>query len=76
MTEIEFMRRFGNNLRDVLEDCWMTQKELSEETGISESTISRYVRGEMMPTFKNIVNIKYALNCEWDELVDFDGRII
>ena len=76
MTEPQFMMRFGNNLRDALEYCWMTQKELAEETGISESTISRYVRGEMMPTFKNVVNIKYALDCEWDELIDFDERVI
>lgn len=75
MTEVGLMKHFGENLRYLLEDSWMSQKELAEETGISESTISRYARGEMMPTFKNLINIKYVLDCEWDELIDVDEMI-
>lgn len=75
MTEIEFIKRFGNNLKNVLDDSWMTQKELSEETGISESMISRYVRGDCIPPFKNVINIMVALDCEFEDLIDFYGHI-
>ena len=70
MTEVQFMKRIGENLQYLLEDSWMTQKELAEDTGISESTISRYIRGEVMPTAKNLANIVRSLGCEWDELID------
>ena len=48
----------------------MSQKELSEATGINESTISRYIAGNCMPTLKNVVSIMIALECEFYELVD------
>ena len=76
MTEVQFIRSFGNNLADQLEDAWMSQKELAEETGLHESTISRYVRGEMMPTLKNVINIMHALDCEFEDLVDCYEKII
>lgn len=75
MTEVEFMTKIGNNIKDVLEDSWMTQKELSEETGLSESTISCYIRGTRMPSIKNIVNISLALDCDLTELIEIKDRI-
>lgn len=75
MTEIEFLKRFGNNLKKVMEDSWMTQNELSEETGISESTIGRYIRGDCMASIKNVINIMVALDCEFEDLIDFYGHI-
>ena len=70
MTELELMKRFGSNLRDMLDYTNTTQKELSEDTYISESTISRYIRGERMPTLRNVINIAHALDCEFNELID------
>lgn len=76
MTELEFMERFGKNLERILKDAWMTQKELAEATNISESTISRYISGQMMPTAKTIVNICYELGINTDDLLDFGDRIV
>ena len=70
MTELEFMRRFGKNLAGALEYNGTTQRELSEDTGITDSTISYYVRGLRMPSIKNLVNIAIALECEIDDLID------
>ena len=66
---LKLMQIFGDNLAELLEWANTSQKELAEDTGLSESTISRYVRGETMPTLKNIVNIAYALDCDIDELI-------
>ena len=75
MTEVAFLRQFGINLLDMLDYCNTTQKELAEDTGLSESTISRYTRGLMMPTLKNLINIAYALDCTVDDLIDSTERI-
>ena len=75
MTEKESMTRFGENLKDVLDDCFMTQTELAEVTGLSKSTISLYIKGERMPTLKSILNIIYATDCEFDDLIDFYGKV-
>lgn len=72
MSEIQFMIRFGENLQFLLEDAWMSQKDLAEDTGISESTISRYIRGDIMPTIKNVAKIVYSLGCDWEELITTD----
>lgn len=76
MTELELMKNFGNNLKEILEDSWMTQKELSEETGLSESMISYYIHGKRMPNMKNIINIALALDCELNELIEIKERIM
>lgn len=69
MTELEFMREIGDNIRNELEDAWMTQLELAEETFIDKSTISRYINGTVMPSLKNIVNIASVLDCDINDLI-------
>lgn len=70
MTEIELMQKIGSNLKNMLKECIMTQKELAKYSGIDKSTISRYVNGELMPSVKNLINICDVLDCELDELID------
>ena len=75
MTEIEWAKTIGEKIKDLLDEWGMTQKELSEETGISESTISRCIKGECLPSIKTIVNIGYALGCDAEELISFYDKI-
>lgn len=76
MSEIILMHSFGRNLNDILDEYKMSQKELSEETGISESMISRYIKGECMPSLKNVINIMIVLECDFEELIDIPMRVI
>lgn len=76
MTEIEFMQEFGKNLKEELDVAGLSQKELSDETGISESTISYYIKGERAPSLKNVINIALALDCDIDDLTDVTDKII
>lgn len=74
MTELEWMDIFGDNLKAMLEEAKMSQNDLSRETGIDQSTISRYVNKQCMPSLKSVINISHALNCNINDLVDFgDG---
>ena len=75
MTEATLLHRFGINLTDMLDYCNTTKKELAELTGISEATISRYTKGLIMPSLKNLINIAYELDCTVDELIDLTERI-
>lgn len=70
MTELELMRHFGSNLKNMLDYNNTTQRELADDIFVSEATISCYVRGERMPTLKNVINIAYALDCELSDLID------
>lgn len=75
MTETQWLDTFGDNLTSMLYDARLTQRDLADMTGLSESTISFYIRKQKMPGIKAILKIAYALDCEVSELIDF-GSII
>lgn len=75
MTEQEWIGIFGDNLADMLKDANMTQKELADAAGISESMVSDYIHKRRAPRLRAIINIAYALNCSVDELMDFEEMI-
>lgn len=60
MTELEWMRIFAGNLQSLMDELEMSQSELSRRTGISQGTISRYLRAETMPSVNALVNIAYV----------------
>lgn len=75
MSEVEWINIFGDNLASMLEDSKMTQKELAEESGVSEASISKYMNKQIAPSIFTIINLSYALDCDISELVDFGDRI-
>lgn len=75
MNELEWMKMFGNNLKRLLKEVGLTQRELADETGLSESTISSYINGQRMPSVKALINIGYALDCYEDDLISFMDKI-
>lgn len=75
MTEVEWIGIFANNLRDILKDRKMSQKELANEIWVTEATISRYINKQRIPSIKHILEISYALNVDVNELIDFGEPI-
>lgn len=75
MSEVEWIEIFGQNLDEMLVEANMTQRELADDTGLTEATISRYIHGRRMPTVRALVNIAYSLNCSFDELMDFGDTL-
>lgn len=69
MTELEFMEDFSDRIDYFLRCKGWSQKDLAEKSGLSKSTVSRYIKGERMPTVKALVNICCALDCDVDELI-------
>ena len=73
--EVTWMHIFRENLTRMMIEENMNQVQLSDASGISQSTISKYLNGLQMPTAINIVNLSYALRCSADDLIDFGERV-
>lgn len=76
MTEQEWLDIFGQNLKDMLDYANMTQRELADTAGLSDSSVSHYLHGQKMPGIRAIINIAHALDVDVSELIDFGSRII
>ena len=51
-----------NKIKEFLEYRHMSQKELSDKTGLTEVSISRYVAGSRIPNVSIAMRIAAALN--------------
>lgn len=76
MSEIEWLKNFGNALREVMDYTNTDQAELADILGVSQSSISRYVNGLQMPDIRTILLIAYELDWNIDDLVNFGEEII
>ena len=63
---------FGGRILDLLNKQNMTQKELAEIVGVTESVISRYISGDREPKPNMIANIATALHTTSDYLLGLD----
>ena len=75
MKREEWKETFAENLKSILDERGMTQRELAEDSGVSTTAISEYISKRQTPNIMAIINIAYALDMEVSELVDFDERI-
>lgn len=48
----------------------MTQKELANATGITESAISRYIKGDRIPRGVNLIKLAHALKTTPENLIN------
>lgn len=75
MSQQEWLDIFGDNLASILEEEQISQKELSRLTGLSESTISRYINKLQMPNVRAIINISYALNWTFEDMLNYGAML-
>ena len=75
MSEMEWLDIFADNLRDILAEYGMTQRELAEAAGLSEVTISRYMHKKTIPSIPAAINISYALSMTLEELLNFGSMV-
>lgn len=67
MTDRDRGREFIHILDTKLKDALKTQRQLSYLTGISEHTISKYARGDSLPSYGNLLKICMVLKCSADD---------
>ena len=75
MSQQEWLDIFGDTLASILEEQQISQKELSRLTGLSESTISRYINKLQMPNMRAIINISYALNWSFEDMLNYGSML-
>lgn len=69
ISELEAIEIFGDNLRDLMEDVRINQTELAKESQLTQCAISKYLNKQSMPSMKAIMNLCYALNCDYNDLL-------
>lgn len=65
---------FGTRLRLIMRRRHVTQKELSEKSGISVSTISHYMNCQRSPSFEVACLLANALDCSIEDFRYIDPR--
>lgn len=75
MSEVEWMRIFGGNLKEIMDEQGYTQRDLAEATGLSEASISNYVNARKMPTIRAIINLSFELGIPFEDFINFGDRI-
>ena len=66
--EREWRTRFSFNLCRMMMKRGWSQKDLAYATGITQSTMCKYMSGEVTPTLYKIMIITEALGCTIDDL--------
>lgn len=66
--------QFGARLVALMQARGITQRQLSEETGLTEAAISRYVSGKRTPRALTVGIIARALKVSSDELLGMSSQ--
>ena len=72
MTEFELRQLLSKRIRCRLNILHIDQRELARRTGLSEATISKYIKCHRKPTYDNVIRIAQALDCSPSDLIDID----
>ena len=63
------MSLFSDNLKTKMKEKDMTQELLSKSSGISQGSISLYLRKKNIPNALAIIKMARSLDCSTDELI-------
>lgn len=70
------MSEFTIRVKELMERSQLSQKDLARLSGISESSISRYLSGSKEPRMDILTNIAKALNTSTSYLLGEDGTVL
>lgn len=69
ISEVEFICIFADNLSDIMDEVGISQRQLAKKAHITESALSRYLNKQRMPNMRTFMNLCYALQCEYSDLL-------
>ena len=73
MTEVECCEIFAGNLAQLMSETGYSQSDLAYDAYLDQSTISKYLKGDRLPTAKALINLCIVLECNFNDLLpDFD----
>lgn len=62
-------------LKKLRNEVGMSQKDLAERLGVSDTVIVNYENGKKNPNLKRLVQMAEILNCSLDDIIDLDIAI-
>ena len=65
--------RFGDVLREILEETGITQKQVAAELNLLPATLGRYIRNEREPDIETIKRIANYFHVSTDYLLDYQS---
>ncbi|MBO4477494.1 MAG: helix-turn-helix transcriptional regulator [Lachnospiraceae bacterium] len=68
-------RTITYRIKEMLSEKKISQKQLSEMTGLTESAISHYIKGDRIPRGSNLMKIAKALGTTADDLLSGDKEM-
>lgn len=66
---------FFLKLKKLRNEIGMSQKDLADKLGVSDTVIVNYENGKKTPNLKRLVQMAEILNCTLDEIIDLDKAI-
>ena len=75
MTKQEWVLKFSDSLYGNMKFINMTPAQLAKKTGLSKSTIGRYLNGQREPSCVAVLKLANALDLNVEELIDFGEPI-
>ena len=69
ISEVEFICIFADNLSDIMDEVVISQRQLAKKAHITEAALSRYLNKQRMPNMRTFMNLCYALQCEYSDLL-------
>lgn len=72
LTEEQYRIEFADRLFFAMLTRGVTQEELADKLGISQTTISQYLNSKRTPSFYMVDRIAKALDCSTDDLRYFE----
>lgn len=70
MSEQEFAKTLGKNLRRIMYEKNITQAQMSRELNVGKTTLSTWMNGQRMPRMDKIDMLCRYLNCMRSDLMD------
>ena len=65
ITLVEIQERLSKELKL----CGLTQKQIADKIGVSQQTISHYIKGDKMPSLDTLANLCVALDLDSAEVL-------
>lgn len=67
LTDAQEKKGFSYRLRTMMKRKWISQEEMAERIGVTQTMISRYINGQALPSVLVVRKIAKVLDCSMDD---------
>lgn len=67
---VAWCKEFGDRLKRLIHNKGMTQGQFARKLGVTEATLSRYIKGIHIPNALQVEQIANILGCDVNRLYD------